>query len=154
MIAGRGQRFLAYMIDGGVYMLIYGITMVAAIILAGVVSAGQVANISNPRVVDSIIERNMTIAIWISMVFNYLIYFGVQVFFWTKSTSIGKRILRMYVVNKDTEERVGFFWMLLRETVGKFLSSLVCSLGFIWILFDDNRQGWHDKIVSSVVIKE
>ena len=31
--------------------------------------------------------------------------------------------------------------------------SLVFSLGYIWILIDQHRQGWHDKLAGTVVIE-
>jgi uncharacterized RDD family membrane protein YckC len=29
----------------------------------------------------------------------------------------------------------------------------VMFLGFLWILWDSERQGWHDKIAGTVVVK-
>jgi uncharacterized RDD family membrane protein YckC len=26
-------------------------------------------------------------------------------------------------------------------------------IGWVWALFDDNRQGWHDKIAETYVVK-
>ena len=43
--------------------------------------------------------------------------------------------------------------MLIREIIGKSASALVLYLGFIWILFDLNLPGWHDKIARSYVVK-
>jgi uncharacterized RDD family membrane protein YckC len=34
-----------------------------------------------------------------------------------------------------------------------FLSLAVAGLGFIWIVFDDNKQAWHDKIAGTVVVR-
>jgi uncharacterized RDD family membrane protein YckC len=31
---------------------------------------------------------------------------------------------------------------------------LVFFLGFIWVAFDKRKQGWHDKIAGTVVIRE
>lgn len=59
----------------------------------------------------------------------------------------------MYVVNRQTLQPVGFWTMLIRETLGKFLSGLILSLGYLWILFDDNKQGWHDKLVDTLVVE-
>ena len=30
---------------------------------------------------------------------------------------------------------------------------MIFDLGFIWILFDSKRQGWHDKLAGTVVIE-
>jgi hypothetical protein len=36
--------------------------------------------------------------------------------------------------------------------VGYLVSGIVMSLGFIWILFDRKRQGWHDKLARTYVV--
>ncbi|MEX2543057.1 MAG: RDD family protein [Trueperaceae bacterium] len=83
----------------------------------------------------------------------FLGYVIVGVYFWSKGTSPGKMTLGMYVYNRATSERLGFWSMLLRETIGKWLSGFVLALGYLWILFDDDNQGWHDKLVNSVVLE-
>jgi uncharacterized RDD family membrane protein YckC len=35
---------------------------------------------------------------------------------------------------------------------GYLISGVVLALGFIWILFDNKHQGWHDKLAGTVVI--
>jgi len=42
---------------------------------------------------------------------------------------------------------------LIVRYVGYFISSLFLCLGFLWIAFDARKQGWHDKIAGTVVIK-
>lgn len=80
-------------------------------------------------------------------------YIVIGIYFWSKGTSPGKASLGMYVVNRQTLQPVGFWTMLLRETLGKFLSGLILSLGYLWILLDDNKQGWHDKLVDTLVVE-
>lgn len=67
-----------------------------------------------------------------------------------KATS-GKRFFKLRV-----ESAVGrpLTWIrvFLRETIGKFLSSIL-MLGFIWAIFDKRKQTWHDKIAGTVVIQ-
>jgi hypothetical protein len=36
--------------------------------------------------------------------------------------------------------------------IGYIISGLLLSLGFLWIVFDAKRQGWHDKIARTIVI--
>ena len=45
----------------------------------------------------------------------------------------------------------GFMTMLLREWIEKWISGLILLLGFLWILFDKDHQGWHDKLMSTYV---
>jgi uncharacterized RDD family membrane protein YckC len=34
-----------------------------------------------------------------------------------------------------------------------FFSIVAAGLGFIWIAFDREKQGWHDKIAGTVVVR-
>ncbi|MFW6029450.1 MAG: RDD family protein [Halanaerobiales bacterium] len=83
-----------------------------------------------------------------------LIALGIaQLYMQTKSTSLGKRLMGMFVVDKQGK-RVGFGKMFLRETFGKILSGMIFSLGYLWILIDDNNQAWHDKFINSIVVTQ
>ena len=48
----------------------------------------------------------------------------------------------------------GFFMMLVREWAAKWVSGLAFGMGFVWILFDRDRQGWHDKLMSTYVVEK
>jgi len=37
---------------------------------------------------------------------------------------------------------------------GNYVSGLILALGFIWIAFDKRKQGWHDKLAGTLVIRE
>lgn len=56
-------------------------------------------------------------------------------------------------VIKEDGTGAGFFRMLIRESIGKAISGLIFSLGYLWILFDRDKQGWHDKLVSTYVVE-
>jgi uncharacterized RDD family membrane protein YckC len=70
-----------------------------------------------------------------------------------RGTTPGKRALGMYVVKEDGQ-RAGFGTMLLREWVGRAISGLVFGLGYLWILFDKDRQAGHDKLASTYVVEQ
>jgi uncharacterized RDD family membrane protein YckC len=36
--------------------------------------------------------------------------------------------------------------------IGAYFSALLFFLGFIWVIFDKRRQGWHDKLAGTVVV--
>jgi uncharacterized RDD family membrane protein YckC len=46
---------------------------------------------------------------------------------------------------------IGYGRGLLRY-VGKITSSIPCLLGFLWMLWDREKQTWHDKIATTVVV--
>ncbi|CAM3858671.1 RDD family protein [Vreelandella rituensis] len=35
-----------------------------------------------------------------------------------------------------------------------YLSMLPLGLGFLWVVFDDRKQGWHDKLAGTVVVRQ
>ena len=78
---------------------------------------------------------------------------AVNVILFTKGTTIGKKLLGMRVV-KENGEQAGFWTMLIREYIGKIISALILWLGFLWVLFDKENQGWHDKLMSTYVVSE
>ena len=41
----------------------------------------------------------------------------------------------------------------MREVVGKFISGLVLNLGYLWVIWDGQKQGWHDKIADTYVVR-
>jgi uncharacterized RDD family membrane protein YckC len=44
------------------------------------------------------------------------------------------------------------FWRATLRYIGYYLSGGAIGLGFLWILIDDRRMGWHDKIARTCVI--
>ena len=68
-------------------------------------------------------------------------------------SSVGKRVIGIKVVKADGGQPGCITGILLREIVGKFISSLIILLGFVWIIIDDKRQGWHDKIAETYVVR-
>jgi uncharacterized RDD family membrane protein YckC len=34
-----------------------------------------------------------------------------------------------------------------------YVSQLALLLGYLWMLWDPNKQTWHDKVAQSVVVK-
>jgi uncharacterized RDD family membrane protein YckC len=76
---------------------------------------------------------------------------GYHVFFTvTTGQTIGKRLMGLRVVRTDGR-RISATRALVR-TVGYLFSAVIFFLGFIWILIDDRRQAWHDKLAATYVI--
>lgn len=69
-----------------------------------------------------------------------------------KCQTLGRRLFGIAVVN-EAGGPVSFWRGAFREIVGKTMSSVFLYVGFIWIGFDKDKQGWHDKISSTFVIQ-
>jgi uncharacterized RDD family membrane protein YckC len=65
----------------------------------------------------------------------------------------GARIVGVKVVKQGTGATIGFGAALGRSLFANIFSSAVFYLGYLWMLWDDQQQTWHDKVVSSVVVK-
>ena len=75
-------------------------------------------------------------------------------YFWSsygKGQTVGMRALNIKVVKTDGSylDVVGAF---LRY-VGMVISIIPLFLGLIWVAFDAQKQGWHDKIAGTYVVK-
>ena len=53
----------------------------------------------------------------------------------------------------EPEVRDDAYWVALLRYVGYIVSGIAIGLGFLWIIWDDKKQGWHDKIASTKVIR-
>ena len=89
---------------------------------------------------------------WIAGGF-FAAYCVVALVLFAKGTTPGKHLLRMRVI-KESGADAGFWTMLGREWIGKWISGMVFSLGYVWILIDKENQGWHDKILATYVVEE
>ena len=66
--------------------------------------------------------------------------------------TVGKLALGMKVVRQDGNVP-GLGYALLREVIGKFVSAIALFLGFLWIAWSREKQGWHDFMAGTRVIR-
>ncbi len=87
-------------------------------------------------------------------IISYILPFVLTIIFWTyKSATPGKMIMGMKIVDAETLGPVSKGRLVLRY-LGYYLSVIVLFLGFLWVGWDKRKQGWHDKMARTVVIKE
>jgi uncharacterized RDD family membrane protein YckC len=80
--------------------------------------------------------------------FSYLIY---QVFFWTfTGVTPGKAFMGLRVV-RTNGQNVGLLRSIIRY-LGYIIAIVPLGLGFLWIIIDDRRQGWQDKLAGTFVV--
>ena len=83
-----------------------------------------------------------------------LIGLGYFLYFWSSyghGQTLGNRALGIRVV-KTSGSELTLTDAFIRY-VGLILSFIVVFIGVIWVAFDPNKQGWHDKIASTYVVK-
>ena len=86
---------------------------------------------------------------YIQLIINILYY---VLFTGLRGQTPGKMVVGIQVLTREGEVP-GIGRAILREVIGKFVSGIVLLLGYIWVAFDPNKQGWHDKIAGTYVIR-
>ena len=65
--------------------------------------------------------------------------------------TVGKRAMSIRVVGMQTGQTIGYAGAFIR-VIGKIVSSIACLIGYFWMLWDPEKQTWHDKFANSVVV--
>jgi uncharacterized RDD family membrane protein YckC len=96
--------------------------------------------------------ETLYLGIW-DLLFNYIFPAIVVILFWFyKSATPGKMVLNLSIVDANTGNKPSIKQFIIRY-IGYFISIAPVFLGIIWIGFDKRKQGWHDKLADTVVIK-
>jgi uncharacterized RDD family membrane protein YckC len=98
-------------------------------------------------------SEEMVMGSW-DFLLTYVAPIVITVWFWTKYLGTpGKMALRLRVVDADTGKAIS-----AAKGVGRYLayyvSAIPLCLGFIWVGIDKRKQGFHDKLAGTVVIRE
>lgn len=76
------------------------------------------------------------------------VYFGL---FWTLGgQTLGQYAMGLRVVRLDGRRMT--FWRSLVRWFGYFVSFMALGVGYLWVLWDDRRQGFMDKLAKTVVV--
>lgn len=84
---------------------------------------------------------------------SYVLPAVVVIVFWVyRAATPGKMAVSAKIVDAKTGGKPTVAQWVIRY-IGYFVSTLVLLLGFIWVAFDKRKQGWHDKMAGTVVVK-
>lgn len=78
---------------------------------------------------------------------------AVIVFWHTRQATPGKQLLGLRVVDARTGARLSLGQAIGRY-LGYFVSIVPLCLGLLWVAFDARKQGWHDKLAGTVVLRD
>ena len=159
---GFWKRFLAFLIDSLVFSLILSPVLLAlygggyfdklnAELAALLVSSGD-PNADAARILEILGRRNSAVMALgdIRVQIGFVV---ATILFWRfRGATPGKMLVKARIVTAgdlatpSTAKLVGRFFAY-------FVSIVPVFLGFLWIAFDKRKQGWHDKLAGTVVIR-
>ena len=85
---------------------------------------------------------------------NYVLPAIAVVLFWLyKSATPGKMILHLKVVDARTGASLTVGQAIGRY-LGYFVSMIPLMIGILWVGWDRKKQGWHDKLANTVVVRD
>jgi len=77
---------------------------------------------------------------------------AVIVFWMKKQATPGKMALSLRILDASSGNKPSVAQFLGRY-FGYLVSMLPLFLGLIWVAFDKRKQGWHDKLAGTVVVR-
>jgi len=123
--AGFWTRFAATLIDG-------------VIIYIGVLAASRLG-----------VRLGLYVPLEVTM-FGAAALYSILALRW-KGRTIGKLVCGV-TVRRGSDGPIGLGRALLRETVGKLLSTIFLLLGFFWVAISRDKRAWHDYLAGTVVV--
>ena len=96
---------------------------------------------------DSFVEGPMDF--FLTYIFPAIV--TVLFWFWKQATP-GKMALSAKIVDaRSGKEPTGTQYIV--RYLAYILSTIPFGLGFLWVAFDSKKQGWHDKLAKTVVVR-
>ena len=88
------------------------------------------------------------------LIFSYILPFVATIWFWLRFFGTpGKMALRLKIVDATTGGKLS-----LGQAIGRYFAYIVAAvpllLGYIWVGIDKRKQGLHDKLAGTVVIRQ
>jgi len=78
---------------------------------------------------------------------------AVLAFWMARQATPGKMAIAARIVDAKTGNNPSTGQLLIRY-IGYFVSSIPLGLGIFWVAFDSRKQGWHDKMAGTVVVRK
>jgi uncharacterized RDD family membrane protein YckC len=94
-----------------------------------------------------VISRPLAYAVGTILSLAYFTYFEGS----SSGQTVGKRLLGIRVIDFSSGGPIGYGRAFVRW-IARILSGIVCLLGYLWMLWDKEKQTWHDKLAPTVVV--
>lgn len=153
--AGFGHRLGALLIDAIILSILNFVVIVP---ILGAVGLGAASAIENGEQLTEAEALGMAGGIMAAVGTAYLGFFIIQILYFAimesskTQGSVGKMALGIKVTDMNGE-RLTFGKALVRS-LGKILSSMIMCIGYLMAAFTEKKQGLHDMIAGTLVLKK
>ena len=138
--AGFIRRALAFIVDTTLLKLV-------TITLAFGLFGAEYLQLSQQSPLKSLLD-------WRTLTFEHALpAIWIIACWWVWLATPGKLLFDCQVVDAQTKTRASPVQLIVRY-LAYILSAIPFGLGFLWIVFDKNNQGWHDKLAKTLVIMQ
>lgn len=110
----------------------------------------SIYNLSQSDQPEVILDRGLY-AITFFVVYGLIMIFVNSYMISKFGGTIGKILTGLQIVNPEGN-KISFWRAILRNYLGYTISGMLLWLGFIWVIVDKERQGWHDMIANTYVV--
>lgn len=94
-------------------------------------------------------QGSLAMAVFVGLI-TFLVPIAYDIGFWLLAGQTpGKRVMGLRVVRNDGQRLT--LGNCVRRIIGYWVSAIL-FLGYLWILVDNRRQGFHDKIAGTFVV--
>lgn len=84
---------------------------------------------------------------------EHLLPMILTIILWVKYTSDpGKMLYKAQIVDASTYKKPTLKQFIIRY-IGYYISLIPLGLGYFWVIWDDKKQAWHDKLAHTIVVK-
>jgi uncharacterized RDD family membrane protein YckC len=95
------------------------------------------------------ISRTLGYVVQLLLTIAYLTYLEGS----PSGQTVGKKAMGIRVIDFRTGGSIGYGRAFIRW-IGRYVSAIACLLGYFWMLWDKEKQTWHDKFANDVVVPE
>lgn len=144
--AGFISRAIAFVLD----IVVMTVAVLAAVaLLQALLGFFTLYGLIGQRVVQSSPFREIVVVV--TALIGVGVAVGYPVVFWVLLGQTPGKLLMGVRIARTNGKPLTIGRALLRY-LGYWLSAIPLGLGFFWVLVDDQRQGWHDKLADTYVI--
>jgi uncharacterized RDD family membrane protein YckC len=156
--AGFWARFAGNLLDGLLGLLAYipGIVLIILSFVAGHDALCTTSGFRNERRLSTCREPNAGLLLLgiLLIIAGFIAYYAFLCLRLGRTGQTpGRKAMGIKVIDKNNGQPIGAGKALGRYAFAIFISGQVCYLGYLWMLWDADKQTWHDKVVNSIVVR-